>query len=65
LKPITGPELCRKLEEAGWTLKRVRGSHHIFTKTGERKILTVPVHDNRAVKPGLAARIAKDADLEW
>jgi predicted RNA binding protein YcfA (HicA-like mRNA interferase family) len=43
LKPITGTELCRKLEQPGWLLKRVRGSHHIFTKAGEKKILTMPV----------------------
>ena len=42
MKPITGPELCRKLERPGWTLKRVRGGHHIYAKTGEKKILSVP-----------------------
>jgi predicted RNase H-like HicB family nuclease len=42
VKPIPGPELCRKLERAGWTLKRVRGSHHIYAKTGEKRILSVP-----------------------
>ena len=65
MKPITGPELCRKLERAGWTLKRVRGSHHIYAKAGEKKILSVPVHDNQTVKPGLATRLAKDAGLSW
>jgi predicted RNA binding protein YcfA (HicA-like mRNA interferase family) len=65
LKPITGPELRRKLEQAGWTLKRIRGSHHIFVKAGEPKILSLPIHGNQAVKPGLAARIAKDANLSW
>jgi predicted RNA binding protein YcfA (HicA-like mRNA interferase family) len=42
LRPITGKELCRKLEQAGWRLARIHGSHHIYTKSGERKILTVP-----------------------
>jgi predicted RNA binding protein YcfA (HicA-like mRNA interferase family) len=65
LRPITGPELCRKLEEGGWILKRIRGSHHTYFKSGEIKILTVPVHGNREVKPGLANRIAKDAGLRW
>ena len=65
MKPISGPELCRKLERAGWTLKRVRGSHHIYAKASEKKILSVPVHGNQAVKPGLATRLAKDADLSW
>jgi predicted RNA binding protein YcfA (HicA-like mRNA interferase family) len=65
VKPITGLELCRKLEQAGWALKRIRGSHHIYVKAGERKVLSVPVHGNRQLKPGLATRLAKDANLIW
>ena len=65
MRPISGVTLCRLLVEAGWTLKRVKGSHHIFGKTGERKIITVPVHGHKDVKPGLAAAIARDANLHW
>jgi predicted RNA binding protein YcfA (HicA-like mRNA interferase family) len=53
------------LEANGWRLQRVSGSHHIYTKAGERKILSVPVHGNRNLKPGLATRLARDADLRW
>jgi predicted RNA binding protein YcfA (HicA-like mRNA interferase family) len=65
LKPITGRELCRILETNGWTLQRIKGSHHIFTKPGERKIISVPVHGNQNLKTGLASRIARDASLQW
>jgi len=65
MRPITGKEICRLLTENGWTLRRIRGSHHIFGKAGESKIVTVPVHGNKVLKPGLANRIAKDAGLEW
>jgi predicted RNA binding protein YcfA (HicA-like mRNA interferase family) len=65
VRPITGKELCRSLEQAGWTLRRVKGSHHIFGKPGEWKIISVPVHGNQTIKPGLAARIARDAAIEW
>ena len=65
MKPITGPALCRLLEAKGWTLRRVSGSHHIYSKLGERKTLAVLVHGNRQIKPGLATKLAKDADLEW
>jgi len=34
------------LESHGWTLVRIRGSHHIFEKTGETT-LVIPVHRNR------------------
>jgi len=65
VKSITGPQLCRKLELAGWTMRRIRGSHYIFTKPGERKTLAVPVHGNAIVKLGLATRVAKDGGIEW
>ncbi len=65
MKPITGKEICRLLQQHGWILKRVRGSHHIFSKTGEMKIITVPVHGSQDLKPGLAARISRDANIVW
>jgi len=65
MKPIAGKELCRRLGEAGWKLKRVKGSHYIFAKPGERKIIAVPVHGSQTIKPGLALRIAKDAGISW
>ena len=65
MRPITGKEMCRLLQEHGWTLKRVRGSHHIFAKPGEIKIITVPVHGNQSLKPGLANRISRDTNIRW
>src|SRR5436190_1203859 len=35
-----------------------QGSHHIYSKSGERKIISVPIHG-----PGLANRIARDAQV--
>jgi predicted RNA binding protein YcfA (HicA-like mRNA interferase family) len=65
MKPIKGKELCRLLQASGWELKRIKGSHHIFGKAGEWKIIAVPVHGNETIKPGLATRIAKDAQISW
>jgi predicted RNA binding protein YcfA (HicA-like mRNA interferase family) len=65
VNPITGPELCKRLEKAGWRLQRVKGSHYIFSKPDERKIISVPVHGNHEVKPGLAKRIARDTGIAW
>jgi predicted RNA binding protein YcfA (HicA-like mRNA interferase family) len=39
MRPITGKELCRRLGEAGWNLKRIHGSHHIFGKAANGKSL--------------------------
>ena len=65
MKPITGAELCRLLELNGWILQRISGSHHIYAKSGERKVLSIPVHGNRNLKLGLASRLARDANLKW
>ena len=66
MRPISGREMCRLLTEAGWTLKqRIKGSHHIFGKSGERRIITVPVHGNKNLKPGQDGPIARDTNLTW
>jgi predicted RNA binding protein YcfA (HicA-like mRNA interferase family) len=57
LKPVTGP--------SGWKLERVKGSHFIYSKGGERRIISIPVHGSRTLKPGLASRIARDAGINW
>ncbi len=36
----------QQLENDGWRLARVRGSHHIFTKPGHRS-LPIPVHGGK------------------
>ena len=41
MRPITGKEMCRLLQQDGWILKRIRGSHHIFTKEGVEEILNL------------------------
>jgi predicted RNA binding protein YcfA (HicA-like mRNA interferase family) len=52
------------LEGAGWELKRIKGSHHVFKKPGHALLITVPVHGDEALKPGLLNRILKDAGLK-
>jgi predicted RNA binding protein YcfA (HicA-like mRNA interferase family) len=41
--PSRFAEVQRMLERRGWILNRITGSHHIFTKAGERHI-SIPVH---------------------
>jgi predicted RNA binding protein YcfA (HicA-like mRNA interferase family) len=63
LKAVTGPEMCRLIEKNGWLLRRIKGSHHIYSKSGESKIISIPVHASKNLKPGLASRIARDAGV--
>ena len=60
----SGKEVCRLLEEKGWKLRRIKGSHHIYGKAGERWIVTVPVHGNQSLKPGLCRAILRMAGIE-
>jgi predicted RNase H-like HicB family nuclease len=46
VKPITRPEMCRLLETKGWVLQCIKGSHHVYAKSGERKIISIPVRGN-------------------
>ncbi len=39
-------EIQHLLEEHGYQLKRISGSHHIFAKSGERPI-PIPVHHGK------------------
>ena len=64
MKPLTGKEMCRLLERAGWQLLRVRGSHHVYGKAGERARLSVPVHGNDRLKTGLQAHLLKLAGID-
>jgi predicted RNA binding protein YcfA (HicA-like mRNA interferase family) len=50
-------ELKRLLERDGWTLVRIRGSHHTFQKAGFRNII-IPVHRGK-VKPFYVKEIRK------
>jgi predicted RNA binding protein YcfA (HicA-like mRNA interferase family) len=63
VKSVSGKELCRVLQKHGWELKRVRGSHHIFSKPDRPQILTVTVHGNKALKTGTLRSILKAAEL--
>ena len=52
-------------ESYGWKVARIKGSHHIMTKEGERANLSVPVKDkgNAPLKPGLLRGLIRDANL--
>lgn len=63
MKNISGKKLCKILEENGWELVRIAGSHHVFAKQGETARIVVPVHANKEIKVGLLKAILKTAGL--
>jgi predicted RNA binding protein YcfA (HicA-like mRNA interferase family) len=44
MKSVSGKELARLLEQNGWNLLRIHGSHNIYGKTGSIVRLSIPIH---------------------
>jgi predicted RNA binding protein YcfA (HicA-like mRNA interferase family) len=63
VKSISGKDFCKVLEAHGWTLERIRGSHHIFGQPENPTILTVPVHGNKDLKRGTLHKLLRESGL--
>lgn len=63
MKNISGKKLCKILEDNGWKLSRISGSHRIFIKESEEARIVVLVHGNKEIKTGLLKAILKTAGL--
>jgi predicted RNA binding protein YcfA (HicA-like mRNA interferase family) len=61
LPRLTGKEMVRFLEDQGWRVLRIAGSHHVMEGSGKRTV--VPVHGNQTMKIGTLRSILRDADL--
>lgn len=63
MKQVSGRDLARLIQQRGWQLARVNGSHHIFTKAGQRERIVIPIHGNTPLKIGLLRAQMKIAGL--
>jgi predicted RNA binding protein YcfA (HicA-like mRNA interferase family) len=63
VKQVSGKELARAVQRKGWTLARIKGSHHIFVMAGRRERIVIPIHGNQPLKIGLLKSLMKIADL--
>jgi len=64
MKSLSGRDFARLIEQRGWKLLRVAGSHRIYGKSGSVVRLSIPIHGNRPLKIGLLRHLAKLADVE-
>ena len=62
LPRLTGRELVRALESAGYTVDRTRGSH-LFLKHADGRATTVPIHSGETIGPGLLRAILRDVEI--
>lgn len=59
---MTGKEIIKILEQYGWAVLRVNGSHHRMGKGALRT--TVPIHGNRDIGKGLLAEIERQTGVK-
>jgi predicted RNA binding protein YcfA (HicA-like mRNA interferase family) len=57
----SGADAVRKLQKAGWTAVRKKGSHVMLTKKGYQWTLSVPQHEE--LGPGLLRKLVRQAGL--
>jgi predicted RNA binding protein YcfA (HicA-like mRNA interferase family) len=63
MKALSGKEMAKLLEQRGWSLLRIQGSHHIYGKSGSKLRLSVPIHGNQSLKTGLQRHFMKLAGI--
>ena len=56
------PRLIAALERHGFSIVRVRGSHH-FLKHADGRMTVVPVRGKETIGPGLRGKVLRDCEL--
>lgn len=59
---VRGKELLTALQQLGFSLLRVKGSHH-FVRHPDGRATVVPVHAGETIGTGLLSRILRDCKL--
>ena len=62
LHTVKSADVIRLLEADGWTVNRVRGSHHVFRHPNKPGIVVVP-HPKKDLGRGLVTAILKQAGI--
>jgi predicted RNA binding protein YcfA (HicA-like mRNA interferase family) len=62
LPRLTGKELIRILERAGFRVARTKGSH-TFLKHADGRATVVPVHSGETIGPGLLRAVLRDVEM--
>lgn len=60
---MNSAEIIKKLEKAGWVLRGVKGSHHIYTHPERGGHISVP-HPKHELGKGLVHKLLKQAGLK-
>ena len=60
---IDSKEIIKQLEKAGWKLRDVNGSHHIYTHPERGGHISIP-HPKKDLGVGLVKKLLKQAGLK-
>ena len=64
LPVITGKQAISAFSKLGFSVVRIRASHHIMKREGHRYLLSVPVHGNEDLKPGTLRGLLRAAEID-
>lgn len=59
MKSVSGRRMAKLAESKGWALARIKGSHHIYMKSGHTERVVIPIHGNKTLKIGLQRSLMK------
>lgn len=62
LPSVTGKKLIASLKRLGFTVIRIKGSHH-YLRHADGRVTVVPVHAGEDIGRGLLAKILRDTEL--
>ena len=62
LPSIRGKDLVAAPQKAGFSVVRVKGSHH-FLRHSDGRTTVVPVHAGETIGPGLLSKILRDCEI--
>ena len=63
MKQVSGKAFAKLLSQKGWELKRIHGSHHVYTKADRKERISLPMHGNKPLKTGMLRHLMKIADI--
>lgn len=63
MKIVSGKRFAKVLEEHGWQLDRVNGSHHVYKALGGFATVTVPIHGNKDLKTGTLRALLRQTGM--
>jgi predicted RNA binding protein YcfA (HicA-like mRNA interferase family) len=60
---MNSKEIIKQMEEDGWMLRAIRGSHHIFNHPNKPGHISIP-HPKKDLGKGLVLKLLKQAGLK-